>query len=140
MAKGVVDASSSQDEAQGTERLTAVLAGVVARVRGAIRKGGHTPVSLTASSVPPEAVQHVWTLALSALSLTTPDLARYTETDAFKAARTAAEDWLKDVSDRKDGAETDYPSDPDTTTVRRTVIVEPNEDSDILTRTQLEGF
>jgi hypothetical protein len=141
--KSVVDSASVRDSSQGTDRLEAILEAVVDRVRGAVRKGKVTPVSLTAGSVPPEAVGHVWTLAIDRLAMGgSPELSRYTETESFKSARTAAEDWLKAVSDPKDPAGTDYPSDPDTSTsgMSRTVRVEPLADGDILTRDQCEGL
>jgi hypothetical protein len=143
LPKSVVDAASIRDPLQGTEKLTAILEACVDRVRGAVRKGKVTPVSLTTGSVPPEAVAHVWTLAVDKLAMGgSPELSRYTETESFKSARQAAEDWLKAVSDPKDAVGTDYPADPDTDAsgMARTVVVTPNADGEIMTRDQCEGL
>ena len=96
MAVAVLDGTNATPFG-GSERISQVLAAVVARVRGAIEAGGKVGLSATAMSVPPEAVQHTLVLTAEAMVASTPQVDRFTMGDAFVRMVERAEKWLQDV-------------------------------------------
>ncbi len=124
LAKIVVDAAQIDDE-----RLTPVLAQVVARVRGAIRDAKKQAVSATAGTVPPgPAEQHVPVLAAWAMVSGAPGTAGLAingvdgaEQRGFTDLYDRAEEWLKAVSEGTLLVEA--PTDGESGNVSRTVVI-----------------
>ena len=88
----------------------------VARIRAAVKNGGQVPLSLTPSSVPPEAEQHALVLAARAMTASTANLGAVVVTmnggivSPFNDLVKIAEKWITDTGS---GANLPtYPTDP----------------------------
>lgn len=98
-------------------RKSATLALIVANIRGTIGAAGRVPLSLTASSVPPEAAQHALILTVQMLVGAKPNLIQAVVGPngsiyiPFNDLVKKANDWLKGI---KDGDTCTVPTDPDT--------------------------
>ncbi len=115
LTKAGIDASNFQNDFAGSKRLegpTGILAGSVAKVRGAIWSGRKVRLSATAGSVPPEAVEHVLVMCVPALAagMGSP-LATFIQSDFYKDMLTEARDFLKLC---REGLEVQGPTDPTT--------------------------
>lgn len=91
----------------------AALALAVGRVRGTIQTAGRVPVSVTAGSVPPEALQHALVLTVALLTGAFPNLASLVDADGGKTGFgqlvEQAEQWLDRI---EKGASCIGPTDP----------------------------
>lgn len=105
-ADGNVTADAQPDDpvAQpGTEtplRSKLLVDQMVVKVRAAIRAAGHTPLSVTAGTVPPEAFDHVVNMAAWRLAASTPNIQMYvvTEKGAYSPLgdlNKQAEKWIE---------------------------------------------
>lgn len=139
VAKYVID-GSNDPEVLGYSRLEGdrgIIASVVAKFRGAIYAGKKTPLSATANSVPPEAVEHVLVMCVAALAAGMGTaLASFVQSDFFKGMLDEAREWLKLA---RDGMLVQPATDPETGggVQLPTVVIDPGER---LTRDLVEGF
>jgi len=104
-ADAPVSATSGPDDpisAGVPRRSELLLQEAINRVRYAIRHAGHTPLSVTANAVPPEAVIHVLNMAAWMLVRSTPNIQMvvFTERGAYAPlgdAHRQAEKYLEDI-------------------------------------------
>lgn len=120
-----------------------ILEMTVARVRGAILRGGRVPLSLTAGAIPPEAVQHALNVAAWQLSNAEPSLAMaiITEKGAYSPFGTLAKAGEQFIDALGKGANTEYPSDPDPSfqSMVRIGSIQPDADLTTAPATNLDG-
>lgn len=112
VGNSIIDGAADPQAPGGGYRSDAALLGAVERVRGAIVAGGRIPLSLTPSSVPPEARQHTLILAIYAMAAAVPTLGPFVASEPFKDLNAKAEKWLERV---EEGGVVTTPADPDTT-------------------------
>lgn len=118
MSQLVLNAAERQvnKSTENPQRATEMLRMTVARIRHAVRRGGRSPLSNTAGSVPPEAEQHALVLTADAMTASTPNLGQVVVTPMggtggpWKDLVAQAKKWLADVL-AGEFAPT-YPTDP----------------------------
>ena len=101
--------SDQDDQDTQAVKVAAIIARVVARIRGAIDNGNRGPLSLTAGSVPAEGEQHALCLAVEALVASTPNLG-FAAKEGFAEMLKDAKEWLKMLQCGEISAQ--YPNDP----------------------------
>lgn len=139
IAQQAIDAANDPTTSGSLSRLegaSGILAGVVAKFRGAIHAGGASSVSATAGSVPPEAVEHVLVMCVAALGagMGSP-LANFIHSDLFKSMLEDAREWLKLA---REGMRVQGPDDPQAGGASLATVVASGGER--LTRDSVEGF
>lgn len=111
----VVTNAGRDQLAQGDKkRITGAIAMVTQRMRGAIQAAGRFPLAVTASTIPPEAVQHACVLAVQLVVGSQPTLIAAIVTPGgvyspFDKMVGVAEKWITSVME---GGPVTYPTDP----------------------------
>ena len=103
-------------DSEAANRRDDIVEMVVAEVRGAIKQGGITPLSLTAGTIPPVLKAHALYIAAWRLAMSVPNLKMIILSEAgvsapFAKFREAAEAMLERVRSGK--INVDYPTDPE---------------------------
>jgi hypothetical protein len=102
-ADNIADNPGAPIDTDNPVRSPYILQSVIDRVRAAIRNAGHTPLSVTANAVPPEAFLHVLYLTAYRLVSSTPSIQMFVLTEGggvyapFAQFPKQAEEWIKSI-------------------------------------------
>jgi len=119
----IVSAADGLLQDMDTTRLEKLTAMVVAEVRGAIRRAGRSPLSLTAGLVPPEGERHVYALVVQSLVASKPTLAQVDKDNVLGKLFAAADKWLNETV-------REQPATPPTDPTGRDYLTAVDEDPD----------